>query len=102
MVVLCGQAASAARQRGLEFGGYVVPRTSGDRSDGILQKVLCLVGSGAKAVQYFRFGPEYNFPGNCYSEKPGMLEKVAGAHRMLAVAEDVMWTGRTRAVRRRC
>jgi hypothetical protein len=46
----------------VRFGGYVIPRTAGDRPDGMLQKMLCLVGSGGKAVKFFVFGPEYNFP----------------------------------------
>ena len=35
---------------------------TGERPDGILQKVLSLIGGGAKALVYFTFGPDYNFP----------------------------------------
>jgi hypothetical protein len=84
---------SAAEKSGLVFGGYVVPRAAGDREDGILQKILTLIGSGAKIVNAYTFGPEYSFPGNCYSEKPEMLHKLARAFAMVGAAEDVLWPG---------
>jgi hypothetical protein len=65
--------ACAARKGGIEFGGYVIPRTAGSLEDGILQKIMCVVGHGGKAIKYFVFGPEYNFPGNCYSERAGKV-----------------------------
>ena len=85
---------SAAEKSGVVFGGYVVPRAAGDREDGILQKILTLVGSGAKVVNSYVFGPEYSFPGNCYSEKAGMLRKLAQANAMIGAAEDVLWPGK--------
>jgi Beta-galactosidase trimerisation domain len=84
---------SAAQKSGVVFGGYVVPRAGGDREDGILQKILTLIGSGAKVINTYIFGPEYSFPGNCYSEKPGMLRRIAEANAMVGVAEDVLWPG---------
>jgi hypothetical protein len=85
---------SAAAKGNVTFGGYIVPRASGDRQDGLLQKVLALVGSGAKAMQSYVFGPEYTFPGNCYSEIPHILPRLAEAYRMIASAEEVLWPGR--------
>jgi hypothetical protein len=85
---------SAAEKSDVIFGGYVVPRAAGDREDGILQKILTLVGSGAKIVNSYVFGPEYTFPGNCYSEKPGMLQRIAQANAMIGAAEDVLWPGK--------
>ena len=85
---------SAAEKSGVVFGGYVVPRAAGDRENGILQKILILIGSGAKIVNSYVFGPEYGFPGNCYSEKPGMLQKIAQANAMIGAAEDVLWPGK--------
>jgi hypothetical protein len=84
---------AGARLGGIRFGGYVIPRTAGDREDGILQKVLTLIGSGGKGLKYFVFGPEYNFPGNCYSENVQVLPKMAEAHRMIAKAESLLWPG---------
>jgi hypothetical protein len=85
---------SAAEKSDVIFGGYVVPRAAGDREDGILQKILTLIGSGAKIVNSYVFGPEYSFPGNCYSEKPGLLRKIAHANGMIGAAEDVLWPGK--------
>jgi len=90
----CAKLRCAAERGGVQFGGYVIPRTAGDREDGILQKILCVVGSGGKAIKYFVFGPEYNFPGNCYSENARVLPKMAEAHRMIGAAEDLLWPGR--------
>ena len=46
-----------------DFGGYVVPRRSGEVSGGLLRRIISLVGGGAKALTYFTFGPEFIFPG---------------------------------------
>ena len=59
-----------------------------------MQKILTLIGSGAKAVNSYVFGPEYSFPGNCYSERPGTLRKLAQAFAMVGAAEDVLWPGK--------
>lgn len=85
---------SAAALGGVEFGAYVIPRTAGDIEEGVLQKILCVVGSGGKGIKYFVFGPEYNFPSNCYSENLSVLPAMAKAHRMIGAAEDVLWPGR--------
>lgn len=90
----CSKLRSAAERSGIEFGGYVIPRTAGDRKDGILQKILCVAGSGGKAIKYFVFGPEYNFPGNCYSERAEVLGPMARAHALLGAAEELLWPGK--------
>lgn len=90
----CSKLRCAAELGGVTFGGYVIPRTAGDRADGILQKILCVIGSGGKAIKYFVFGPEYNFPGNCYSENARVLPKMAEAHAMIGAAEDLLWPGK--------
>ena len=42
-----------------DFGGYVVPRSSGGTVEGaLLRRVISLIGGGAKALTYFTFGPE--------------------------------------------
>ena len=57
-------AARLAPAGNVHYGGYVVPVTAGERPDGILTKILSLIGGGGKALEYFVFGPEYNFPGD--------------------------------------
>lgn len=84
---------SIARSDGLGFGGYVIGRVEGKPSDALVQRVLALVGNGAKTVFYYTFGPNYNFPGNCYSNVPGVPAQLAHADRMIAKAESVLWPG---------
>ncbi|HEU4534607.1 MAG TPA: beta-galactosidase trimerization domain-containing protein, partial [Polyangiaceae bacterium] len=90
-----GKLASAAARGGLATGGYLIPRALGKRAgEGFEQQALALVGSGAKAIGLFVYGPEYNFPGNCYSDTPGRPAHIASAARLIAAAEDVLWPGR--------
>ena len=90
----CAKLRSAAALGDVEFGGYVIPRTAGSRDDGIVQKIITIAGSGGKAIKYFVFGPEYNFPSNCYSFKSHLLPKMAEAHAMIGRAEDLLMPGR--------
>ena len=63
---------SAAKLGNIRFGGYIVPRAAsgwppgsgGERhmKDGLFRKIMTYVGGGAKAIKYFCFGPEYEFP----------------------------------------
>lgn len=89
----CARLNSAARKSGVNFGGYVIPRMAGDQ---IHMKTLAVIGCGGKAIKYFTFGPEYNFPGNCYSDKSSVqvFPSLVRAHRMIAKAEDVLYPGK--------
>ena len=74
----------------------------------LLRRIIALVGGGAKALQYFIFGPEVSFPGNCYSDSPpgGSINSPPGtllmdqihqqqqAHEMIGAAESVLWEAR--------
>jgi hypothetical protein len=84
---------SIASANGLRFGGSMVPSVNPEPLYGVLQKALSIVGAGGKVLEYYRFGPEYSFPGNCYSEVSGVVQPIAQANRMIAVAEDVLWPG---------
>lgn len=86
--------ASIGYQNGLGFGGYVIGRVDGDPPDGLTQRILALVGNGAKAVFYYNFGPAYNWPGNCYSEVPGVPTQLGRADSMIAKSENILWPGR--------
>jgi hypothetical protein len=44
-----------------EFSGYIVPRAGGQEAGGILKRAIAIIGSGAKALRYFMFGPEYSY-----------------------------------------
>jgi hypothetical protein len=90
----CSRLGSIASANGLRFGGYMVPSVNPEPLYGVLQKALSIVGGGGKAIEYYTFGPEYSFPGNCYSEVPGVEQPIAQANRMIAAAEDVLWPGK--------
>ncbi len=87
---------SAAELGGVGFGALVIPRVSGQTPMGMPQKVLSLVGNGVKTIKFFTFGPEYNFPGNCYSENPAVFKPLSTAMRMVARAEDLLYPGKPR------
>ena len=76
-----------------EFSGYIVPRSSGQRQAGTLQRIVSLVANGAKGLKYFIFGPEYRFPDNCYSELANysrVVREMAQGHAMIARVEDTL------------
>lgn len=49
-------AARLAPSGEVQYGGYIVPVSAGERPDGILTKILSLIGGGGKALEYFIFG----------------------------------------------
>jgi hypothetical protein len=66
---------------------------------GLLKQAIAMVGSGAKGLDWFEFGPEDFFPGNCWSAI-GMREPnhttftyLAEASRMIAEVEDLLIEG---------
>lgn len=81
---------SAARKSNVKFGGYVIGATAGE---GVTQKMLTLFGHGAKVIKFYVFGPEYNFPGNCWSENPKVIKGIMRAATMAAKAEDYIYPG---------
>jgi hypothetical protein len=85
---------------GMEFSGYIVPRSSGGREGGLFQRILAMIGSGAKGLRYFIFGPEYTFPVNCYTDNANytrLIKEMAQAHGMVASSEEVLWPARRAA-----
>jgi hypothetical protein len=96
----------AARLGGpdVQFGGYIVPRgptgTAPRGTIGLLKKAVALIGGGAKGMDYFEFGPEPMFPGNCFTavamRDPNhtMFTLIAEANRMIATADDLLYDGK--------
>lgn len=82
---------SAARKSNGIFGGYVIGRTAGE---GVVQKMMCIFGHGGKIVKNYVFGPEYNFPGNCWSENPNVIKGLMRAANILAKSEEMMDAGK--------
>ena len=67
---------------------------------GLLKKAVALIGGGAKGLDYFEFGPEPMFPGNCFSavamRDPNhtMFKLIAEANHMIATADDLLYEGK--------
>ena len=76
------------------IGGYVIPRTAGAMPDGMMYKMMALVGHGAKELKFFVFGPEYNFPGNCWSQNLRVLGGLARTTRLIGASEHLLHPGR--------
>ena len=92
-------AVALSKDETMEFSGYIVPRSSGAREGGLLQRILAMIGGGAKGLRYFIFGPEYTFPINCYTENGNfsrLVTEMALGHSMVAQAEEVLFRARHR------
>ena len=87
----CSKMKSAARKSNVHFGGYVIGRTAGE---GVTQKMMSIFGHGGKIIKFYVFGPEYNFPGNCWSENPKAIKGTMRAATMAAKAEELIYPGK--------
>ena len=83
----------------ITFGGYIVLRgpTGGVQhgSSNILKKALSLVGTGAKVIDFYDFGPiqdSYAAIG-MHEKNHSMFQYIATANRMIADAEDLLFAG---------
>ena len=85
---------SSAELGAHDFGGYVIGGMTGDLPAGARLKTLALVGHGTKAVDFYSWGPEPLFPGNCWSESWGAYRPIADAVRSLGRAERLLYPGR--------
>lgn len=84
---------SSAELANIGFGALVIPRTSGQRPEGMAQKLLALVGHGAKNIKFFTYGPEYNFPRNCYAHNTGVYQPLALGMGIVGRAEERLYPG---------
>lgn len=84
----------AAAPGGQPFGGYVIGATTGEHPAGAQYRILSLVGHGAKAVDVYSWGPEFLFPGNCWSEAWRAYRPVADAIRLVGRGERLLYPGR--------
>ncbi len=85
---------SGAMQGRQSFGGYVIGRTLGAHPEGAKYKILSLIGHGAKTVDFFTWGPEFLFPGNCWSERLDVYRPLAEALRLVGRGERLLYPGR--------
>jgi hypothetical protein len=77
---------AAAELGQVGMGALVIPRVSGQRPGGMAQKLLALVGNGAKTIQF----------GNCYSENLPVFKPLANGMRLVAKAEDLLFPGKAK------
>lgn len=84
---------SAASLGDQVFGSYVIAGMSAEIPDALSMRTLSLVGRGAKLIDYFAFGPEGLFPGNCWSERPEVYPELQQANRRVRFADHIFATG---------
>jgi hypothetical protein len=72
------------------FGAYVIGSYC---TEDVTRRVLSLFGNGGKTMFFYIFGPEYMFPGNCWSENLGIIENLSKTLHMVGRAEDLMYPG---------
>jgi hypothetical protein len=77
-----------------EFGGFIIGRRLGDHPSGGRYKAMSLIGHGAKAIEWYIFGPESIFKGNSYSGNRAAYAQIAGTNRLIGRAEDLLYPGR--------
>ncbi|MCM8758533.1 MAG: hypothetical protein NC906_02005 [Candidatus Omnitrophica bacterium] len=84
----------AAREGGIEYGGYIVGHTTGGRvPEGGKYKIMALVGHGAKAIDPYIFGPNPAF-GDGWSEREQVYQSLAEGIRLLGKSEKLVAPGR--------
>lgn len=85
----------AAREGGLQFGGYIIGQSTGHFPAGETYKLLSLFGHGGKAVDFYAFGPTPPSPDGWANRAPVYAAMAAGA-RLLGRAETLLYPGRPR------
>lgn len=77
-----------------QFGAYTIGCCMGGHPDGAAYKIFSILSRGAKMVDVYTFGPEYFFPGNCWSERLSMYAPLAASLGLLGRAEDLLFPAR--------
>lgn len=84
----------AAREGGIEYGGYIVGRTTGGRvPEGGKYKIMALIGHGAKAIDPYIFGPGLAFADG-WSEREQVYQSLSEGIRLLGKSEKLIAPGR--------
>lgn len=87
----------SAREGSIEYGAYVVGKTTGDlpNGEGGKYKIMSLVGQGAKAIVPYTFGPWRVF-GDGFSEQEPTYQSLANGIRLMGKSERLTFPGRPR------
>ncbi|HOK80447.1 MAG TPA: hypothetical protein PK303_03125 [bacterium] len=84
----------AAREGGIEYGGYIVGHTTGGRvPEGGKYKIMALVGHGAKAIDPYIFGPGLAFADG-WSEREQVYQSLSEGIKILGKSEKLIAPGR--------
>jgi len=84
----------AAREGGIEYGGYIVGHTTGGRvPEGGKYKIMALIGHGAKAIDPYIFGPGPAFADG-WSEREQVYQSLSEGIRILGKSEKLVAPGR--------
>lgn len=75
-------------RHGLKMGVLVKPHRGA-----VAQRALSSIARGATAIRWYTYGPDYA-KGDSFSERPELLEAVAGAGRFLAKGEEYLYGAR--------
>lgn len=85
----------AAREGGVEYGGYPVGQSTGAFADGMKLKIASLLAHGAKAIDPYIFGPNIAFADG-WSEKEATYRNLGAAMRLVGKSERLVAPGRPR------
>jgi hypothetical protein len=85
----------AAREGGVEYGGYPVGHSTGAFAAGGAYKIATLVGHGAKAIDPYIFGPNLAFADG-WSEKEATYRNLAAGLKLIGQADRLLAPGRPR------
>ncbi|MCX7706329.1 MAG: beta-galactosidase trimerization domain-containing protein [bacterium] len=84
----------AAREGGIEYGGYIVGHTTGSIvPDGGKYKIMALIGHGAKAIDPYIFGPGLAFADG-WSEREQVYQSLAEGIKLVGKSEELIAPGR--------
>lgn len=88
----------AARESGIEFGGYVIGATLGGSAnmEGGKYKIMALAGHGARVIDPWLFGPSAAAPGNGWSDAERIYKPLADGLRTLGRSERLLFPARPR------
>ena len=87
----------AAREGGVEFGGYTVGHATGGMENGGKYKIMALMGHGAKGLDPYTFGPNPGFGDGWSDNGPRVYQSLTSGLRLLGKSEKLIAPGRPRA-----
>ncbi|MBK6464028.1 MAG: hypothetical protein IPF92_23945 [Myxococcales bacterium] len=75
------------------FGAHLTALWGAPMRDGLAMKALAHVARGARTIEYWAFGPEWQLPADGWSEAPRAYTEIARANQRLAWADTLLAEG---------